>query len=1061
MDLATGQPVTLRVLQFTDRPAVHAWLERCAASFQEPAASPLLDFGAAGRDVYFEAVGAGPPPAGALRPRAAPARFHLQSLVERLAEVMDTGVSGRPRSLEWPLPRGVDARIALHAVARESRLRGYIPVQPAQWSPPGSDPRFDEAVRLVLHGRHVLVVQHDGAVASSRPAAGLMLALGLDSARPHVLLVLRDAEVGYGGGAANSGRRGLRAREQQAGYGTEAVRAPVVVVAPGAEAVGQMPRPVGSEAELVRPRAKIVLALETASRGRHASAARVLRDALGMLTRRNDLGGAGDAALGLGRVLLARGQVSEAASAFENARLLFDRAGLASRAIAAAVFVGLAWTDAGRWMEAEAAIRAALIASGSAGDRDGRTFGGLALARCLFWQRRHREALAALPADGGEVGEPADRVSEALPAPMCGPLPWPHLRLDDRVARSCLAARIAMACNDLRAAGAAAATARERATLCGRPIEVAVACTAVAAVYAALGDAASFRPRVEEGLRAARLAHSPLRALRLRALLAEGLQRAGRGAEARPLVARLARLNLDSLPTVVRTPVVQAVEWKTRVLLTGGRAGCDEPSALVPSGAIDTVIEVLGIAQTIEDEEGVARKVVATLRARTGAAVTACFGLTEGQVARLAADGRDPAPVETAQRAAEAALAIAPGATLSGLEGAVPVRFGGRVIGALASRWPADVAPNWDSTGPLLSAVAAVLAPCLRAVLDRRATPGPSAERAPDELVGESDALRRLSDEIERAARAPFNLVIEGESGSGKELVARAIHRLGPRRRHRLCAVNCAALTDELLEAELFGHARGAFTGAIVERKGLFEEADGGTLVLDEVGELTPRAQAKLLRAIQEGEVRRLGENFSRAVDARIIAASNRSLRQGVEAGVFRRDLLYRLEVIRIVVPSLRERPGDIPVLAAHFWRQATSRLGSRATLAPDTLAALTRYDWPGNVRELQNVMAALAVAAGRRGSVGPERLPAIIAGAAPAVRAATLDEARRVFETRFVRAALARAGGNRAQAARDLGLTRQGLAKLVARLGIEEGVEAARWPRCDKGLARSKTCQR
>ena len=208
--------------------------------------------------------------------------------------------------------------------------------------------------------------------------------------------------------------------------------------------------------------------------------------------------------------------------------------------------------------------------------------------------------------------------------------------------------------------------------------------------------------------------------------------------------------------------------------------------------------------------------------------------------------------------------------------------------------------------------------------------------------------------------------------------------------------------------------------------------------MLDEVGELTARAQAKLLRAIQEGEVRRIGENFARSVDVRIVAATNRPLRPAVEAGLFRRDLLYRLEVIRIVVPPLRVRPEDVPVLAAHFWRDATARLDSRCTLAPATLAVLARYDWPGNVRELQNVMAALAVSVGRRGSVGPERLPGIIAGQLSVTTPQHLEEARRVFETKFVRAALAKAGGRRAQAASELGLTRQGLAKLMARLGIE-----------------------
>ena len=215
------------------------------------------------------------------------------------------------------------------------------------------------------------------------------------------------------------------------------------------------------------------------------------------------------------------------------------------------------------------------------------------------------------------------------------------------------------------------------------------------------------------------------------------------------------------------------------------------------------------------------------------------------------------------------------------------------------------------------AAASAAVAPCVRSEVDRRAAPTAPADAGSSELVGVSDAIQGLRREIGRAARAPFNVVIEGESGSGKELVARAIHRLGPRRHAPLCALNCAALADDLVEAELFGHARGAFTGAVAERKGLFEEADGGMLVLDEVGELSARAQAKVLRAIQEGEVRRVGENFTRTVDVRIVAATNRALRAAVEAGAFRRDLLYRLEVIRIVVPPLRSRPDDIPVLAA------------------------------------------------------------------------------------------------------------------------------------------------
>jgi transcriptional regulator with PAS, ATPase and Fis domain len=296
--------------------------------------------------------------------------------------------------------------------------------------------------------------------------------------------------------------------------------------------------------------------------------------------------------------------------------------------------------------------------------------------------------------------------------------------------------------------------------------------------------------------------------------------------------------------------------------------------------------------------------------------------------------------------------------------------------------------------------------------------------------------MAALRQSVARAAAAPFAVLIDGESGSGKELVARAIHRGGGRRQKPFCTLNCAALPDDLVEAELFGHARGAFTGAIADRAGVFEEAHGGTLLLDEIGELTPRAQAKVLRVIQEGELRRVGENVSRRVDVRIVSATNRALRQEVEAGRFRLDLLYRLDVVHITVPPLRERREDVALLAEHLWRDATQRVGSRATLGAAAMAALTRYDWPGNVRELQNVLAALAVRTPRRGVVPASALPSCFGEGTPGEQW-SLDEARRTFEHRFVRAALVRTGGHRGRAAAELGVTRQGLAKLMTRLGI------------------------
>jgi transcriptional regulator with PAS, ATPase and Fis domain len=248
--------------------------------------------------------------------------------------------------------------------------------------------------------------------------------------------------------------------------------------------------------------------------------------------------------------------------------------------------------------------------------------------------------------------------------------------------------------------------------------------------------------------------------------------------------------------------------------------------------------------------------------------------------------------------------------------------------------------------------------------------------------------------------------------------------------------LNCAALPDDLVESELFGHARGAFTGAIAERVGVFEEAHSGTLLLDEIGELSMRAQAKLLRVIQEGELRRIGENFSRRIDVRIISATNRDLTQEAAAGRFRLDLLYRLDVVRIIVPPLRDRREDIPMLVEHFWREAAARVGSRSALSPAAVAMLVRYDWPGNVRELQNVLASLVVRVGRRGIVSPEALPPQFGAPLPH-HDCRLHAARRAFDERFVRAALVRTGGSRTRAAADLGISRQGLSKLMTRLGI------------------------
>ena len=365
----------------------------------------------------------------------------------------------------------------------------------------------------------------------------------------------------------------------------------------------------------------------------------------------------------------------------------------------------------------------------------------------------------------------------------------------------------------------------------------------------------------------------------------------------------------------------------------------------------------------------------------------------------------------------------------------VPVRQGGVTIAwVMAARRARDA----EELAGCVKTLASVCAPAVRARIDvARAVQ--SGDVLAQDLLGHSPAMAALRAAVARAAPTTFPVLVEGESGVGKELVARALHRLSARRDRRLAAINCAALTDELFEAELFGHTRGAFTGAVGPRTGLFEEAHQGTLFLDEVGELSPRAQAKLLRVLQEGEIRRVGDNQSRVVDVRVVAATNRTLTQDAAAGRFREDLVFRLAVVRLKVPPLRERVQDIPGLAQTFWAQAVRHRESRAWLAPDAMAALCRYGWPGNVRELQNVVAGLVLAAPDRGRVTARHVAAVLQaqGAGAEVAGLSLDEARRMCDRRLVVTALARHAGCRSAAARDLGVTRQGLSKLMTRLAV------------------------
>src|SRR5437667_2839685 len=306
------------------------------------------------------------------------------------------------------------------------------------------------------------------------------------------------------------------------------------------------------------------------------------------------------------------------------------------------------------------------------------------------------------------------------------------------------------------------------------------------------------------------------------------------------------------------------------------------------------------------------------------------------------------------------------------------------------------------------------------------------------DLVGSSSAMTRVKEVIAKVADSDSPVLIEGESGTGKELVAAAIHRQSGRAKGPFVPVNCSAIPADLMESEFFGHVRGAFSGAGADALGLFRSAHGGTLFLDEVVELSPALQGKLLRVLQEKEIRPVGSTKTHAVSVRMIAATNKNLETVVQAGTFRQDLFYRLNVVRIVVPPLRERKGDIPALITSFLRRFNERFRRDVKgIAPDATAALTAYDFPGNVRELENLLER-AYALGARDEIERANLPELAAKPdAPVVAVnepiPTLDQAERDLIAR----ALARFLNDKEQAARALGLTVRTLYRRIKKFGL------------------------
>ena len=1051
IDAATAHPVRMHFSRPNDPIDRN---DRCArlSTLRHPLLNALLDYGAAPARQWFEAYESGVPVAvqgssgeasleHAIRFLKAQgvaldtsrARIAVRAVAHgrgRLARPV--GVALQPRATLRALEDALDGtpgagphvvlitganlsglRTLRLLAARAARVRGFIPLSPATLE------RYPHVLSFV-RDRHVCLFDDMDAPDGARAASATVIAeLAAASTRRHVIvrfarrtgdrgeplpalvlepmatralvgMVYADAAEGpspeelFNAARAADGRPGLFLRTLTGDF--DVPERPMTVHETAAQyVVDDIPlvSPTGSGRVLGAALRAIPRAVAMARSGRHAAAARALERALRVLIGRERPHQAADCTLQLGSLALDRGRIEDAQRWFTTGREL-----AAGRPVGIMCTVGhgVALTDAGELLQAEAVLRGA-VASAQTIDGGALDVAVAALARCLAWQRRHEEAAALVTT-----------------------------RLDhcsDIAARCRLQAVLARAQCRLGRTAIAVATAREAQRSVPRiddPRVVASVELALAEALRDAGDLEGMRAAATRARRVAKQAHLPL--FRVRAVILTmstdpAQSRAGALRECRRLaLPKLLAERLEEAATIAhKPPRVEAAAELEAMLDISQRSGDDRAALAAICRAVGERLRTASVAVFTRDDRTL------TIEGRAFGAVTSAIQEVLACGTRVVPDGlKQPS------------------------EAAEPIRYGGDVIGVLACRWTAGISAELETVSQVLRAAALSSAAPVRALLDL-ALPEPPA--AWSDLIGESAGATALRDAVGRAARAPFPVLIEGESGCGKEVVARAVHRLGPRRDRKFCAVNCAALSDDLLEAELFGHTRGAFTGAAAERAGLFEEADGGTIFLDEVGELSARAQAKLLRVLQEGEVRRVGENLPRRVDVRVVAATNRRLEEEVSAGRFRADLRFRLDVVRIPVPPLRDRATDIPILAAHFWRDASARVGSHATLSGEALAALARYDWPGNVRELQNVIAWMAVHSPRRGRVGPSAVPRHVAQAATPL-ASTLEAAREEFERRFIRAALAGANGQRARAADSLGISRQGLSKMMRRLRIE-----------------------
>ncbi len=1024
-----------------------------------------------------------PPVASADRPAAGTIierRDELDPVMEWIAGPAESGA----RIVRIEAPSGAGLRTFFDAIAREARLAGFVPVSSLLCShaPSPMAGVDDAALCAALRGRHVVILDAPGVHGTPAHRAGVvrfLSRLDTEGGRPHAVVCrclapaaeetlalgpmrpaqLRRSVVYVGIDTVRAERAIDKAVRQSAGWpgafavlvrellGLRSADAPYRF-SPAADAAVresapqpclpvESARPGGDQTSAVLGRAA-----ELAARGRHAAAERLLRRTAGYLQRRQRAAGQAQALLALGRLLCARGRRPAAHDAFDASRRLFDGAGDAPGVLLALVHLGALHIEDGALPAAESVLRTAEVGATHARLAELRRAAGLLLARCLYWQGRHDDAWRQIErletcGDGrfqeaaavAERGAPTGSGSRWGASAQAYPSP-PGL---SAVAAE-IGVRTALARGDAGLAARRLSAAGEAQPDQG-PAHAGTLIALRLLVQGALGEVPALARTAASGLTLMHRLHAPLAAREVRLAHLEALIDAGARVQASTSLRRLESRPASTVSGLARLRLT-ALAARLKALESDDPRRAGEGDGTVETRA---VVRILQRCHEAESEADAVGGVCHTVRAALGAGAVSAFALVEGSMHLAASAGQRACAPGLAERSAASLLIVGPEESALGRELAAPVRYGGAAVGSLAIRWPPGAPGAAESRARgILAAAAAAIGPAM-AALGSSAPATCAAESSLGDLGGPSAAMADVRRQVRRAAAAPYPVLVLGESGTGKELIAKAIHAGSARRVRRFCAVNCAALSDDLFETELFGHARGSFTGAASDRPGLFEEADGGTLFLDEVGELSPRAQAKLLRAIQEGEIRRVGENHPRRVDTRIVAATNRPLGDEVKAGRFRHDLLYRLDVVRITVPPLRERPEDVGPLAREFWREAMRRTGGQAELSPGTLAALARYSWPGNVRELQNTLAALAVGAPPRGRVPPSRLPAAIAGAGlhASGEPLTLAEARRRFEERFVRATLARAGGHRTDAACALGLSRQGLAKVISRLGI------------------------